>query len=202
MPIRFRCVYCDQLLGIAKRKAGSVVKCPNCAGQLMVPSPDASDDQSEADVPTAAADDIPSRQAADASDKTAHAPAGDDGAAMLFERSDFDELLKPAIERREPALAGRGQRGSRATSSPATIPASAPSSSPAQSPAQAFDFTAPAPQQAPASPPPSLPRMAGAKTRTGILLTPVKLILLSVLVMVGMAFAFGGGLMLGWYLHK
>jgi phage FluMu protein Com len=38
MPIRFRCAYCNQLLGIARRKAGSVVKCPTCSGQVVVPT--------------------------------------------------------------------------------------------------------------------------------------------------------------------
>ena len=38
MPIRFRCAYCNQLLGIARRKAGTVVRCPNCAGQVVVPT--------------------------------------------------------------------------------------------------------------------------------------------------------------------
>ena len=27
MPVRFRCVYCNQLLGISSRKAGTVVRC-------------------------------------------------------------------------------------------------------------------------------------------------------------------------------
>lgn len=39
MPIRFRCAYCNQLMGIARRKAGTVVSCPSCAGQVIVPSP-------------------------------------------------------------------------------------------------------------------------------------------------------------------
>lgn len=39
MPIRFRCVYCDKLLGIARRKAGAVVNCPQCGQALIVPSP-------------------------------------------------------------------------------------------------------------------------------------------------------------------
>jgi phage FluMu protein Com len=38
MPIKFRCAYCNQLLGIARRKAGTVVKCPTCSGQVVVPS--------------------------------------------------------------------------------------------------------------------------------------------------------------------
>ena len=36
MPIRFRCAYCNQLMGIAHRKAGSVVRCPTCGGQGKV----------------------------------------------------------------------------------------------------------------------------------------------------------------------
>ena len=38
MPIRFRCAYCNQLMGIARRKAGTVVRCPTCAGQVIVPT--------------------------------------------------------------------------------------------------------------------------------------------------------------------
>ena len=40
MPIRFRCAYCNQLMGIASRKAGTVVRCPKCAGEIIVPVPD------------------------------------------------------------------------------------------------------------------------------------------------------------------
>jgi pyruvate dehydrogenase E2 component (dihydrolipoamide acetyltransferase) len=38
MPIRFRCAYCNQLMGIARRKAGTVVRCPKCAGEVIVPA--------------------------------------------------------------------------------------------------------------------------------------------------------------------
>jgi DNA-directed RNA polymerase subunit RPC12/RpoP len=37
MPIKFRCAYCNQLMGIARRKAGTVVTCPACKGQIIVP---------------------------------------------------------------------------------------------------------------------------------------------------------------------
>src|SRR5438067_13438618 len=40
MPIGFRCAYCNQLMGIARRKAGTVVHCPKCKGQVVVPTPD------------------------------------------------------------------------------------------------------------------------------------------------------------------
>jgi hypothetical protein len=37
MPIRFRCGYCNRLLGIARRKAGSETTCPHCGYTLTVP---------------------------------------------------------------------------------------------------------------------------------------------------------------------
>ena len=40
MPIRFRCVYCDKLLGIGERKAGQEVTCPKCKGRMRVPAPE------------------------------------------------------------------------------------------------------------------------------------------------------------------
>ncbi len=40
MPIRFRCPFCDQLLGISRRKVGTVIECPNCHGQVGVPGDD------------------------------------------------------------------------------------------------------------------------------------------------------------------
>src|ERR1022692_2553077 len=40
MPIRFRCAYCNQLMGISTRKAGTVVRCPKCAGEIIVPMPE------------------------------------------------------------------------------------------------------------------------------------------------------------------
>lgn len=67
MPIRFRCAYCNQLLGIARRKAGTVVRCPTCAGQVIVPNIE--------------------------TDDTEAGTSGDD--PLVFERSDFEELLNP-----------------------------------------------------------------------------------------------------------
>jgi hypothetical protein len=37
MPIRFRCGYCNRLLGIARRKAGQETTCPHCGYTLTVP---------------------------------------------------------------------------------------------------------------------------------------------------------------------
>jgi phage FluMu protein Com len=46
MPIRFRCSHCDRLLGIARRKAGVQIHCPQCGETVTVPQ----QDQGEAEV--------------------------------------------------------------------------------------------------------------------------------------------------------
>jgi phage FluMu protein Com len=40
MPIRFRCSYCNRLLGIATRKAGTRTICPHCTHAITVPQPE------------------------------------------------------------------------------------------------------------------------------------------------------------------
>ncbi len=85
MPIRFRCVYCNKLLGIARRKAGAVVNCPQCAEKLIVPTP-------EADEPDTAS-----------KDEGAAEGAGEKP-QPLFERADFSALLQgePTFRMNEP----------------------------------------------------------------------------------------------------
>ena len=41
MPIRFHCKRCNQLLGIASRKAGSEIQCPKCGISQVVPTEEA-----------------------------------------------------------------------------------------------------------------------------------------------------------------
>ena len=72
MPIRFRCPNCQQLMGIARRKAGQTVNCPTCEREIRVPS--------GAGVPAAA--NVP----------RAPVPAAAEG-GQLFDRSDFDAML-------------------------------------------------------------------------------------------------------------
>jgi biopolymer transport protein ExbD len=43
MPVRFRCKHCHQLLGIARRKIGTEVRCPECRKMVLVPAVDAPD---------------------------------------------------------------------------------------------------------------------------------------------------------------
>src|SRR5260370_32219784 len=80
MPIKFRCKYCNQLMGIARRKAGTDVNCPTCNGVLRVPLQD---------------------------EPSAPAPAVGQGVvpppAPVFGRSDFEEYLQ-AEAHNQPAL--------------------------------------------------------------------------------------------------
>jgi hypothetical protein len=90
MPIRFRCVYCNQLLGISRRKAGTIVRCTSCEGQLIVPDP--SDSATEAaqqkePAPPAAPDEPLKTESGSRPD----APA----AGGMFEDSEFDAFLEP-----------------------------------------------------------------------------------------------------------
>ncbi len=47
MPIRFRCSYCNRLLGIATRKAGTQTTCPHCGYSITVPVPNEDDSKTE-----------------------------------------------------------------------------------------------------------------------------------------------------------
>lgn len=88
MPIRFRCVYCNQLLGISRRKAGTIVRCTTCEGQLIVPDPN------EGVTEPASDQAVPSPP--DKGDGTTSKPD-------LFEQSDFDALLEPFAAGKSPA---------------------------------------------------------------------------------------------------
>jgi len=79
MPIRFRCVYCEKLLGIARRKAGAVVNCPHCSEKLIVPTPEPSQVESS-----------PEQLAKESEEEQLFAGGG----PQLFERSDFEALLQ------------------------------------------------------------------------------------------------------------
>jgi hypothetical protein len=146
MPIRFRCQYCNQLLGIARRKAGTHVECPTCHTQVLVPLTDPG---------------LPAM------------PAEAPPAAPLFERSDFDDFLRP-----EPV-----------------VPVA-----PAAPHASHMNPTAPRPpaydverlEQGPVSVP------SGARP-PGLYLSPTQATLLTVAAVFFLAIAFGAGLLVGRY---
>ncbi|HEX4589097.1 MAG TPA: hypothetical protein VH120_04165 [Gemmataceae bacterium] len=84
MPIRFRCVYCNQLLGISRRKAGTIVRCTSCEGQLIVPEPsDAATEAGQAEKPPAPPP-SPKVQAAEP-----------DRGVGVFDAAEFDAFLEP-----------------------------------------------------------------------------------------------------------
>ena len=41
MPIRFRCPNCETMLSIGRRKTGTMIVCPKCADQILVPAAEA-----------------------------------------------------------------------------------------------------------------------------------------------------------------
>jgi hypothetical protein len=161
MPIRFRCAYCNQLLGIARRKAGQVVRCPTCAGQVVVPTSE--------EVEHAAAG------------GESQAASGPDGDAPVFERSDFDQIFNIPSE---PQAAPTG----RATA--ATGPAAADF--------PRYDVEPVPPAAVPPPPPPSLPDPV---LPPGILLSPKKATVLTVLWIVSAAAFFLIGLFVGLSIH-
>jgi phage FluMu protein Com len=86
MPIRFRCVYCNKLLGIATRKAGTVIQCPECGEKLIVPTPPEEKPSPEEAMENAAAEMM------------------EQDPPRLFEHSDFEKLMheEPAFRPIEP----------------------------------------------------------------------------------------------------
>jgi hypothetical protein len=97
MPIRFRCRYCNQLMGIARRKAGMTVNCPTCHAQVVVPP-------SEGEADPEAVSPEPSTGAA---------------APPLFERSDFEACLQDPVKEAPP-------RAPEPALQPAVVPAPSP----------------------------------------------------------------------------
>jgi hypothetical protein len=110
MPIRFRCAYCSQLMGIARRKAGTVVSCPTCHGQVVVPDPGPGSEETN---------------------------KGDDngGAPPLFESSDFDQIFGNPGAVSAPAAAPAPPAGPPLVTAP-VVPAPPPPASAAPPQAQ------------------------------------------------------------------
>jgi len=166
MPIRFRCAYCNQLLGISRRKAGTVVRCPHCQGQVVVPTLEEAGGKNEQEP-------LP--------------PAG--GASQpLFEGNEIDKLLE-------------GTAGDQ----PSALPPNARTVSPVAPPAPgASAAVAPLPTGGAAHPtvaPAGLTTMTPAGLSPGgIYVSSARATLFSVLAVVGLAVAFGIGLILGMWM--
>lgn len=153
MPIRFRCQYCNQLLGISRRKAGTHVDCPTCHAQVMVPSTD----------PNAAAAAAPAATAAPAAQQE----------APLFERSDFDEILRPG-----------------GPPPPAALPPLPPPALPMGDRPSAYDVD---------RLDPGVLAPSGVARPPGVFLSPTQATVLTVITVFLLAIAFGAGLLVGRY---
>jgi DNA-directed RNA polymerase subunit RPC12/RpoP len=159
MPIRFRCAYCNQLMGIARRKAGTVVRCPTCSGQVVVPDPEVAGPEAEEPSP-------PGPQ-----------PKGPE----LFDRSDFgDDLFHNA----QPSVA-RGGAGRGGGFLPVPQQPQAPAAPPG-----GYDVS-------PALPPSGASYLGPAPAPPGILLTPGKLAVVAVFVVLLIGVACFAGLLFG-----
>jgi hypothetical protein len=169
MPIRFRCVYCDKLLGIARRKAGAVVNCPQCGQPLIVPTPE------------------PEPQKVAAAPLPATVPAG--APKKLFERDDFDVILQGdvTVQSHDDIPAPAPKRSKPRQAAPPPVPSPLP---PRPFP---VEQSLPSPFDTPPAP---LPMPARRQPR-GMVLTTGKLIGAIVMVLVLVLGAFGGGVVVG-----
>lgn len=169
MPIRFRCVYCDKLLGIARRKAGAVVNCPQCGQPLIVPTPEPEPQKIAAAPPAPAS-----------------VPAA--GPSKLFERDDFDVILQGdvTVQSHEdiPALPKKSK------SRPAAPP-------PVPSPLPPRPFPVEQSLPSPFEPAPAPLPLPARRQQRGLVLTTGKLIGAVVAVLVLVLGAFGGGVVVG-----
>jgi hypothetical protein len=192
MPIRFRCPHCHQLLGIARRKSGSMVHCPTCNANVLVPDTDEPSDEPEIPSPPVAPVPVPAPVAAPEAHVPASPPPPSAPGPGLFDRDDFDALLKFSVS--GPVEPRKSASGSVHTPVPATrnpAPEARPAPAPPPPPAGHVD-----PLQALRP----LPRERAPAPVNGILLTPTRATVLTVVVILLVAIAFGAGLIVGRFL--
>jgi DNA-directed RNA polymerase subunit RPC12/RpoP len=162
MPIRFRCAYCNQLLGISRRKAGTAVRCPTCAGKVIVPNVEAPPANSDSSNP------------------------------LVFERSDFDDLLNTEGDSAVPLE----KKESAETAADSAVPLSSASSPPPGAwgthPEPAFDVERINPGSL---------ATAESVPQAGIFLSTRNAVLLAVAVAVLLGVFFVAGLLLGLWLR-
>ncbi len=104
MAIRFRCAFCNQLMGIATRKVGTVVRCPKCAQQNVVPatsdiapSPSATCPAAKTARPAGSATPLSTNHAADAEEfaRACDATTEEVPFVELPESADFVPIVHP-----------------------------------------------------------------------------------------------------------
>ena len=143
-----------------------MVRCPTCAGQVVVPNVETEETEGE--------------------------PRPDN--QFVFERSDFEDLLKPAGERSR-----RGQKQSvlSASDQPVALPSSSdvPPGAWGTHAEPAYDV-----EKINPAPPVPLPEVPAAAP-PGIFLSPAKATLLAVLAIIALSLAFGGGVVVGYMIR-
>lgn len=65
VPLKFRCYQCNQLLGVSRNKVGTVVACPKCGADLIVPDPEEFESGSDVEVTDLAPTQSPSSRYAE-----------------------------------------------------------------------------------------------------------------------------------------
>jgi hypothetical protein len=177
MPIRFRCQHCSQLLGIARRRAGAAVRCPTCLNEVLVPASTA--------VLPGTGEDSALEPTAQAGEPPARAPGPAAGVAQgpsLFERDDFEALLRGSVSASMEAGRGRPPRGR------TPVPSGRQPGPP------------PVPRPADPAPVPAVnvePWPAANAPAGGLVLSPSRATVLTVVVILLLALAFAAGLLVG-----
>ncbi len=106
MPIQFRCPACERTLSIARRKAGTSVKCPQCAAMVMVPAMagvaiETTEPANQKRLPVIQPEVVNKPNHAPSKVKSrpnSQSTATEKVDSMpLFERPDFESLLNPAL---------------------------------------------------------------------------------------------------------
>lgn len=157
MPIRFRCVYCNQLLGIARRKAGTIVNCPHCGERLIVPTPELDEETAPAKPPRSVR---PAAPAPNKPQRPAPVQRGADNAEVAapqppsLPRSSPTDLPNRSPAQSQPPLPSQPARAVMqkppAPAEPSAATGAAASPPAATGPTAAPIVPAPPPQQSPA----------------------------------------------------
>ncbi len=176
MPIHFRCAHCSQLMAIARRKAGTVIHCPTCNGQVIVP------------------------KGVSQVEPSGELPLSEPAAAPLLERSDFDNILRPPAPGQ--AVAAYGAAATAASPPPfPDVPAAIPMAVPATRRSELEPIPIPAGRDQVRVLGSDWPS-AAAPTGPGILISPAKATFLSVVVILLLAVAFVAGLLIGRFSRR
>jgi DNA-directed RNA polymerase subunit RPC12/RpoP len=216
VPLKFRCYQCNQLLGVSPSKAGSVVACPRCGVELIVPQPPEPGSAGSTDSAPAASEAL----------ETNAAPAAPGGLDTGTSLESLD--IRPEDIRVEPGFewAPRPTEAERVElpeDRPAPTPAAAPAATPPQSaveePTPSMQETPPwvaAPEVPPEAAetvvppirvePPRVaePRSALAPRSRDVVLSRSTVAAWSLFVLLAQAFAFLAGLLAGhfvWRVH-